>query len=454
MVQIGDAAMLSSSFPPDGRGDRNAPSAGRSTGRGYTRRVIRRLSPALLAAAFVLSAITPASGARAKLEPVAGDLAFPANFALSPDGRIFYVEKNTGDVRIIEDGNLLPDPFIHLDVVAGGETGLLGIALHPGFPDKPWVYLYYSDAADGRNRLIRVLADGDRAGDVQNLIDGLTTGNGYHNGGDIAFGLDGSLFLSLGEAHDAERAQDPNDIGGKVLRIETDGNLPTDNPFGPDNPAYSIGHRNSFGLCVDPSTGDLWETENGPTGDDEVNRIVAGENYGWPEQLGPGGAPNFVDPVVDYRDTIVPSGCAVWNGDLYVGSYATGLLHRISLPATPGQALDDVVADFRAPVTDVEAGSDGRLYVATTDAIYRVGGEAAPMSPIPVPSPISSPPPDDGDHATRLLLATAAAIAAGLGLALRFAAGRRLRRDLRRDADAPDAGAQDPESTDRGGGAD
>jgi quinoprotein glucose dehydrogenase len=390
--------------------------------------VARRLLPALFVAVFVLSATPPASATGAKPELVAGGLAFPANFAFSPDGRIFYVEKDTGNVRIIEDGHVLPDPFFHLDVVAGGETGLLGIALDPDFPDKPWVYLYYSDAADRRNRLIRVLAQGDRAGDVQDLIDGLTTENGYHNGGDIAFGLDGSLFLSLGEVHEADRAQDPNDIGGKVIRIEANGNLPADNPFGPDNPVYSIGHRNSFGLCVDPSTGDLWETENGPTSDDEVNRIVAGGNYGWPKQLGPGGAPTYVDPVVDYHDIIVPTGCAVWNGDLYVGSYATGLLHRISLPATPGHARDDVVANLHAPVTDVEVGPDGHLYVATTDAIYRIRSEAATMSPIAVPSPITPPPADDGGRGTRLLLATAAAIAAGVGLAMRFAAGRRLRR--------------------------
>jgi quinoprotein glucose dehydrogenase len=415
--------------------------------------VRRRLLPALLVAVFVLSAITPASAARAKLEPVAEGLAFPANFALSPDGRIFYVEKDTGNVRILENGELLPEPFFHLDVVAGGETGLLGIALHPEFPDKPWVYLYYSDATDGRNRLIRVLADGDRAGDVQQMIDGLTTENGYHNGGDIAFGLDGSLFLSLGEAHDAERAQDANDIGGKVLRIAADGNLLADNPFGPDNPVYSIGHRNSFGLCVDPSTGDLWETENGPTGDDEINRIVAGGNYGWPEQLGPGGAPTYVDPVVDYHDTIVPTGCAIWNGDLYVGSYGTGLLHRISLPATPGHAQDDVVANLRAPVTDVEAGPDGHLYVATTDAIYRIRGDAEAMSPIPVPSPVPPPPGGDGGAVTRLL-AIAAAIALGLGLAMRFAAGHRLRRDLAAaDVTDPGGGEEGPTDGDGGGAA-
>ena len=195
----------------------------------------RRLAPALLTLLALIGASpAPASAAKAKPELVLGHLSFPTNVALSPDGRIFFTEKETGDVRIIEDGELLPAPFDHLDVVGGGETGLLGIALHPNFPEDPWVYVYYSDAADDRNRLIRILADGDVGADRQNLIDGLTTENGYHNGGDIAFGLDGSLFLSIGEAHESARAQDPNDIGGKVVRIEANGNLAPDNPFGPD----------------------------------------------------------------------------------------------------------------------------------------------------------------------------------------------------------------------------
>jgi quinoprotein glucose dehydrogenase len=408
--------------------------------------VRRRLPHALLALAFVVSGAVPATAARVKPELIAGHLAFPTNMALSPDGRIFFTEKDTGDVRILQDGEVLPRPFVHLDVVAGGETGLLGIALHPAFPTQPWVYLYYSDAADARNRLIRILADGNTAADRQNMIDGLTTENGYHNGGDIVFGADGSLFLSLGEAHESARAQDPNDIGGKVVRIEANGTLAPDNPFGPDNPVYSIGHRNSFGLCVDPSTGDLWETENGPGSDDEINRIVAGANYGWPDQLGPGGSPPFVDPVVDYRAVIVPTGCTVWQGDLFVGSYGTGLLHRISLPAVPGRADDVVVARFDHGITDVEAGPDGALYVSTSDSIWRIEGDAASMSPIPVPSSSAAPPaaagPGGGGSGslTTRLLAIAAVVAAAAGLALRFAAGRRLRRS---GGDDGDRGASD-----------
>jgi len=150
---------------------------------------------------------------------------------------------------------------------------------------------------------------------------------------------------------------------------------------------------------------------------------------------------------VDYQAVIVPTGCAVWQGDLYVGSYGTGLLHRISLPAVPGKAEDVVVARFDHGITDVEAGPDGALYVSTSDSIWRIEGDAASMSPIPVPSPsvLPSAPggPGEGGSLTTRLLAIAAVVAAAAGLVLRFAAGRRLRR-LREDSNEPGASGTDP----------
>lgn len=399
----------------------------------------------LTTVAVVAVCTVSADAARAEPELVMDRLAFPTNMALATDGRLFFTEKETGDVRIIRDGRLLPMPFDHLDVIAGGETGLLGIALHPTFPNPPWVYVSYSDALDGRNRMIRILADGDVGTRRQNLIDGLSAANGYHNGGDIAFATDGSLFLSVGEAHEPERAQDPNDIGGKVVRIEANGTLAPDNPFGPDNPVYSVGHRNSFGLCVDPATGDLWETENGPGSSDEVNLVTAGANYGWPEQLGPGGAPPYVDPVVTYPEVIVPTGCAVWDGDLYVGSYASGMLHRIRLPAEPGAAVDHVVARFDHGITDVAAGPNGDLYVATSDAIWRFAGDPGAMPAIPTPPAASRPPdaaaPGPGAPAEEprpLARVVAVAVAIGAGAGLLFAAARRRSRRSRTTAEPAD----------------
>jgi glucose/arabinose dehydrogenase len=325
---------------------------------------------------------------------------------------------------VIEDGRLLPDPFAHIDVLSSGEQGLLGLALDPAFDAEPWVYVYYSDPVAHINRLARLRADDDSI-ERQPLLDALTTENGYHNGGDIVFGGDGKLYLSLGEVHESERAQDPNDLGGKILRLNPDGTVPSDDPFGAGNPAFSMGHRNSFGLCVDPSSGDLWETENGPGSDDEVNLIEPGGNYGWPDQLGPGGEPAFIDPVVDFPKVIVPTGCAVWGGDLFFGAYGTGLLYRVALPAaSDAQAV--VVNDMGAGVTDLEVGPDGDLYVATTDAIWRLAAPEGPETG-PTVSPAAGNPSGGGSN-TAIVIVAGVVLAAGL--AARIVAGRRLRRDL------------------------
>ena len=351
-------------------------------------------------------------------EPWLTGLRFPSNMAWAPDGRLFVTEKDAGDVRIVRDGELLPEPFLHLDVVAGGEMGLLGIALHPAFPDEPWVYVYFSSAADQRNEVMRFRDDGNVARDGEFLVEGLEL-HGIHNGGDLAFGLDSTLFITMGDAAESERAQIANDIGGKVLRLNADGTIPLDNPFG-DSPVYSIGHRNSFGICVDPTTGDIWETENGPTSDDEVNRIVSGANYGWPDQLGPGGrAAGFVDPILDYPQVIVPTGCAVWNGALYFGAF-DGIVRRLELPpADPAE--DEAVADVGKGITDLAAGPDGALYIATVDTIYRMAGP--PVSSIPTPAGVA-PVADEGATTGWIALVFVALAIAALGAA-RFARRRR-----------------------------
>jgi quinoprotein glucose dehydrogenase len=319
---------------------------------------------------------------------------------------------------------LLPDPFAHVDVLSATEQGLLGLALDPSFAAQPWLYLYYSDPVSQLNRLMRLRTDGDEQ-ERQPLLDALTTERGYHNGGDLVFGIDGMLYVAVGEVHESQRAQDPDDIGGKVLRVAPDGSIPSDNPFGAGNPAYSMGHRNSFGLCVDPTTGELWETENGPGSDDEVNLIEPGANYGWPEQLGPGGEPAFVDPVLDFPDVIVPTGCAVWRGDLYFGAYGTNLLYRLRLPAGPG-ARETVVRDMGAGVTDLQVGPDDDLYVATADSIWRMD---APTSRLPTPgASAEAPTSSDGGGIGRVVAIVAAGVLLVIGLLARFSAGRHLRR--------------------------
>ncbi|MDP9242896.1 MAG: PQQ-dependent sugar dehydrogenase, partial [Actinomycetota bacterium] len=391
--------------------------------------------------ATVVLSLVPASDAGADAErpafPGADSLSFPSNMAFSPDGRLFFTEKDTGRIRIVEDGKLLPTPFATLNVVPGGETGLLGLALDPAFPRRPWVYVYYTDAADGRNRLVRIEAHGDTGGAPQTLL-ALLPATGIHNGGDLVFGADGKLYVAVGETGQMSRAQDVNDLGGKVLRLNPDGSVPPDNPFGPDNPAFSMGLRNSFGLCVDPKTGALWETENGPTEDDEVNLIQAGGNYGWPAQLGPGGAPKYVDPQLVFPQVIVPTGCAVVGRFLYFGDFH-GDLHRASID---GSQLGEqaVVEHLPSGITDVLLGPNGDLYVATSGSILTVPVGGAYQEPsdtaTPTVGPSSSatggsapaaggPPPAGGGSAIFWILAAlvVAALAAGL-FAMRLLSSR------------------------------
>jgi Glucose / Sorbosone dehydrogenase len=155
--------------------------------------------------------------------------------------------------------------------------------------------------------------------------------------------------------------------------------------LGPDNPTFALGIRNSFGLCFDPETGDLWETENGPSGDDEINRIEPGANYGWPEQLGPGGGPDYVDPILDFPNTIVPTGCAVSDGALLFGEGYAGNLHSMPLPG-PGEGI---VAGFDGGITDLESAANGSLWVVTPTALYRSIGqlERPPVTVSPEPEP-------------------------------------------------------------------
>ncbi|MGZ5327875.1 MAG: PQQ-dependent sugar dehydrogenase [Actinomycetota bacterium] len=404
-----------------------------------------RASLAVIALAAVIVTVAgadpPAAGAGAAPEPrpFLTGLAFPTNLAFAPDGRLFYTEKESGNVRVVDGGVLDPAPVATFEVTGDAERGLLGIALDPGFAVRPWIYVYYSDAASGRNLLVRFRED--RPGDApEMLLTGLESAAGYHNGGDLAFGADGMLYASLGEAHDPTRAQDPNDLGGKIVRIAPDGSIPGDGPFGAGNAVWTFGHRNSFGLCVDPATGDLWETENGPDRDDELNLIARGGNYGWPDVTGRSGDDRFVDPVAVFPDTVALTGCAIVGGTLYAGAYNDGVLYELPTRDRTSGTMRPF-ASLGSGITDVAAGPDGRLYVATSDAIWTVeptgaGATVGPASPTGTRSAEgTAAPANGGGGGGRPWIAAIAAVVLAIGLGLRFTAGRRLRADARDDGD-------------------
>lgn len=221
-----------------------------------------------------------------------------SSMIFSPDGRLFYAEKNSGNIRIVlSNGTLVAEPFATLsDVYVDWENGLLGITLDNKFEENHFMYAFYNYQNDsGKNIFGRVvrLTDFNNTGiDETTILGGIPTSKGFHTGGALAFNnSDDKLYVFVGDATMREKAQDPSVLNGKILRINRDGTIPADNPF-PNSVVYTIGHRNAFGIAFD-NDGNGILAESGPSLYDEVNHISKGGNYGWPTLQLPDMAPEI-----------------------------------------------------------------------------------------------------------------------------------------------------------------
>ena len=207
-----------------------------------------------------------------KLESVISGLEFPVGMALAPDGRVFFNERLTGKIRIINPQNpqwqLVNTPFCQLSVATNGEQGLLGLTLDPNFAQNHFVYVYYTEAGAARNRVVRYTEVSGLCTGQTTILDTLPV-NSFHNGGIIQFGPDGKLYVIIGDAGNMANSQNLTSLAGKILRVNPDGSAPSDNPFflnanANEKKVFSFGHRNSYGFGFHSHTGHLWETENGP----------------------------------------------------------------------------------------------------------------------------------------------------------------------------------------------
>ncbi|MHB1133504.1 MAG: PQQ-dependent sugar dehydrogenase [Chloroflexota bacterium] len=355
----------------------------------------------------------PPGAAAVDVRVVADGLDTPWAIAFAPDGRLFFTER-TGEVRVIVDGALRAQPVIRLDASEIGEGGAMGLAVDPGFPAQPYLYAAYTyDAAEGiKNRLVRLRLAGNAATVDEVLLDDIPGGR-IHNGGRLAVGPDGKLYLTTGDAGQAALAQDPQSLAGKILRLNLDGSIPDDNPFS-GSLVYTLGHRNPQGLAWQPGTGRLYATEHGPSGNDEVNLIEPGNNYGWPEAQGEQHG-TFTAPLLVFNPAVAPAGAAFlagesvpqWRDSLFFATLRGTQLHRLQLdPADPRRIVraERLYEGEYGRLRDVVQGPDGALYLTTSnrdgrgspeqrdDRILRLG--AAAERPLLYPNLKTVPPRD------------------------------------------------------------
>ena len=322
-------------------------------------------------------------------------------FAQAPDGRLFVAQQG-GDLRVVKNGALLAAPFITLAVDPAGERGLIGVTLHPNFASNGYVYLYYTTAENGtHNRISRFTANGDVVAANSELriadLPGLSTA-GNHNGGAMHFGLDGKLYVAVGDNANSAKAPNLADPFGKMLRFNDDGTIPTDNPFF-SAPAtlvdaiWAYGLRNPFTFSVQPGSGRIHINDVGEGAWEEINLGTPGANYGWPATEGPTSAAGVTAPLFAYRHSAANpagsgpggffTGCAITGGTFYPstgnfpaayrGSYffadfCSAAIGRVD--GANGNAAYAFGSVSGSPV-DLLAGIDGALLVLTRSAIVR-----------------------------------------------------------------------------------
>jgi glucose/arabinose dehydrogenase len=294
-------------------------------------------------------------------EVVASGLGAPWGLAFLPDGGALVSERDSGRILQIGPGTEARQVGTVPGVAAGGEGGLLGLAVSPTFQRDQLVYAYFSAQAD--NRIVRFRLGG---GPAEVLLEGIPKA-GIHNGGRIAFGPDGMLYAGTGDASERSSAQDPGSLGGKILRLRPDGGIPDDNPD-PGSPVWTLGHRNVQGLAWD-GQGRMYATEFGQNRVDEVNRIEKGANYGWPEVEGTGGGERFRDPLVTWpTDQASPSGAAIAGDTLYVAALRGERLWTVPLDGAGGTGEPAaVLAGSYGRLRHAAVAGDGALWVLTSN---------------------------------------------------------------------------------------
>jgi glucose/arabinose dehydrogenase len=318
------------------------------------------------AAATTTVPTTPAPEPRPlSIATVLEGLEAPWEIVTTRDGRVFVTERDSGVVSEVVDGTTRE--VLRLPVSASGEGGLLGLAASPDFVTDGWLYAYFTSGSD--NRIVRFRVGGD----PEPILTGIPRSS-IHNGGRIAFGPDGMLYAGTGDAADTSTAQDPGSLGGKVLRMTRTGGVPPDNPR-PGSLVYALGFRNVQGLAWSPA-GRLYVAEFGPNRDDEINLVVPGGNYGWPQVTGVANRSGLVDPIAVKQPAEASwSGLAFvpatgpWGDSLLVASLRGQRLWRFELDGTGERIVGEeaLFADEFGRLRQVAPLPDGTYWVLTSN---------------------------------------------------------------------------------------
>lgn len=307
------------------------------------------------------------------IEVIAQDLNIPWEVAFLPDGEILVTER-PGFLRLIKSGQKIPvEKVEHI-----GEGGLLGLAIHPQFSENHWIYLYLTtkDSQGLDNIVVRYQLEDNKLLNPQIILQGIK-GNSNHDGGRIAFGPDGYLYITTGDAQNPDLSQDTKSLNGKILRIKDDGTVPSDNPFG--NEVYSFGHRNPQGLTWDDK-GNLWATEHGRSGIqsglDELNLIEMGKNYGWPIIQGEQEKEGMVTPIIQSGETVTwaPAGAVYYQGSVFfAGLRGKALFEYDIAKKSLKKHLEGQFGRIRA----VAVGPNGYFYITTSNTDGRGNPESS-----------------------------------------------------------------------------
>jgi len=314
-----------------------------------------------------LSNLTNSSG----VEIIAEGLQAPRSIDISKDGRIFVSEKR-GSIRVVDNGTLLTEPVGDIKAENIGDAGLLGLTLHPNFTQNHLFYVYYtySNSTGLFNKVLLLTESNNRIIDSKTILDGIP-GDEYRDGGRIKFGPDGKLYVSTGDASIPELSQDLDSLAGKILRTNEDGTIPQDNPFS-NSPVYAYGFRNVQGLAWAPNSGALYSSDQGGTGNDEINLISPGKNYGWPhEECNSSDDDNrYTPPVLCFNPSLEPSGIA------FAFSNKLGYQNHLIVATLKGSHLRDIDFDSGSQNTilvgygriiDLVESEDGSIFVLTSN---------------------------------------------------------------------------------------